>query len=235
MPSSPEAGRRPEARPADRGGAPRGPIGWLRFAHPAMTIGRRWFPRHPRWQRSKASGGVDRGIDGAEGRRDGDLRRGHHRRGTGRVRHRPLRRGRRSVGGRGRVGQGRRHLSAPGLRAGQGIPGDGGGLPHRGRLGAVRDRAVGSATGAIAPGGRLLGQPGPQATGGRPAVQGAGRADEGTGDQVFNGSGTLLADHRVRIAGNDGSTTEITGTDVVLAAGSVPRTIPGFDVDGTWS
>ena len=50
---------------------------------------------------------------------------------------------------------------------------------------------------------------------------------------VFNGSGTLLPDHRVRIAGNDGTTTEITGTDVVLAAGSVPRTIPGFDVDGT--
>ena len=55
---------------------------------------------------------------------------------------------------------------------------------------------------------------------------------KGRGIQVFNGSGTLLADHRVRIAGNDGTTTEITGTDVVLAAGSVPRTIPGFDVDG---
>jgi dihydrolipoamide dehydrogenase len=56
---------------------------------------------------------------------------------------------------------------------------------------------------------------------------------KGRGVTTFGGSGTLLADHRVRIAGNDGSTTEITGTDVVLAAGSVPRTIPGFDVDGT--
>ncbi len=55
---------------------------------------------------------------------------------------------------------------------------------------------------------------------------------KGKGVTVFGGSGTLLADHRVRIAGNDGSTTEITGTDVVLAAGSVPRTIPGFDIDG---
>jgi dihydrolipoamide dehydrogenase len=55
---------------------------------------------------------------------------------------------------------------------------------------------------------------------------------KGRGVTTFNGSGTLLADHRVRIAGNDGTTTEITGTDVVLAAGSVPRTIPGFDVDG---
>jgi len=50
---------------------------------------------------------------------------------------------------------------------------------------------------------------------------------------VFNGSGTLLDGHRVRIAGTDGSTIEVTGTDIVLAPGSVPRTIPGFDIDGT--
>ena len=55
---------------------------------------------------------------------------------------------------------------------------------------------------------------------------------KGRGIQVFNGSGTLLPGHRVSIAGNDGTTTEVTGTHVVLAAGSVPRTIPGFDVDG---
>jgi dihydrolipoamide dehydrogenase len=56
---------------------------------------------------------------------------------------------------------------------------------------------------------------------------------KGRGVTVFSGSGTLLPDHRVQIAGNDGSTAEITGTDIVLAAGSVPRTIPGFDIDGT--
>jgi dihydrolipoamide dehydrogenase len=55
---------------------------------------------------------------------------------------------------------------------------------------------------------------------------------KGRGVEVYGGSGTLLPGHRVRITGNDGTTTEITGTDVVLAAGSVPRTIPGFDVDG---
>ncbi len=55
---------------------------------------------------------------------------------------------------------------------------------------------------------------------------------KGRGVTVFNGSGRLLPDHRVQVAGNDGSTTEIVGTDVVLAAGSVPRTIPGFDIDG---
>ena len=56
---------------------------------------------------------------------------------------------------------------------------------------------------------------------------------KGRGVTVFSGSGTLLDGHRVRIAGNDGTTTEVTGTDIVLAAGSVPRTIPGFDIDGT--
>ncbi len=55
---------------------------------------------------------------------------------------------------------------------------------------------------------------------------------KGRGVDVFTGSGTLLPDHRVRIAGADGTVTDITGTDVVLAAGSVPRTVPGFDVDG---
>ncbi len=55
---------------------------------------------------------------------------------------------------------------------------------------------------------------------------------KGRGVTVFNGRGTMLPGHRVQIAGNDGSTTEIAGTHVVLAAGSVPRTIPGFDVDG---
>jgi dihydrolipoamide dehydrogenase len=56
---------------------------------------------------------------------------------------------------------------------------------------------------------------------------------KGRGVTVFNGSGTLLPDRRVRIAGNDGSSTEVVGSNVILAAGSVPRTIPGFDVDGT--
>ena len=56
---------------------------------------------------------------------------------------------------------------------------------------------------------------------------------KGRGIDIYSGTGTLLPDHRVRVAGNDGSTTEITGTDIVLAAGSLPRTIPGFDVDGT--
>ena len=56
---------------------------------------------------------------------------------------------------------------------------------------------------------------------------------KGRGITVFSGTGTLHPGHRVRVLGDDGSSIEIEGTDVVLAAGSVPRTIPGFDVDGT--
>ncbi|MGI8492545.1 MAG: dihydrolipoyl dehydrogenase [Acidimicrobiales bacterium] len=45
---------------------------------------------------------------------------------------------------------------------------------------------------------------------------------------TFAGTGTLGADHMVRVS--DG--TELVGAHVILASGSVPRTIPGFDVDG---
>jgi dihydrolipoamide dehydrogenase len=45
---------------------------------------------------------------------------------------------------------------------------------------------------------------------------------------VYNGTGTLHAGNLVRIS--DG--TELHGTNVVLAAGSVPRVIPGFEPDG---
>ena len=48
---------------------------------------------------------------------------------------------------------------------------------------------------------------------------------------TFNGHGRLNADRSVTVTGSDGEET-ITGTTVLLAAGSAPRTIPGFDVDG---
>lgn len=50
---------------------------------------------------------------------------------------------------------------------------------------------------------------------------------------VFDGIGTLGADHLVTVSGGSSGEVELTGTHVVLAAGSVPRTIPGFEVDGT--
>ena len=36
----------------------------------------------------------------------------------------------------------------------------------------------------------------------------------------------------VRVEGQDGAITELEAPAVILAAGSVPRTIPGFEVDG---
>jgi dihydrolipoamide dehydrogenase len=45
---------------------------------------------------------------------------------------------------------------------------------------------------------------------------------------VVAGTGTLWPNHRVKVS--DGS--ELIGGSVILASGSVPRTIPGFDIDG---
>ena len=53
------------------------------------------------------------------------------------------------------------------------------------------------------------------------------------GVTTYEGTGTLGADRTVTVTAADGSTTELTADAVILAAGSVPRTIPGFDVDGT--
>ncbi len=60
---------------------------------------------------------------------------------------------------------------------------------------------------------------------------------KGRGIVTFDGTGTLLPGHRVRVEPNPspdgaGGAFEITGRNVVLATGSVPRTIPGFEVDG---
>lgn len=49
---------------------------------------------------------------------------------------------------------------------------------------------------------------------------------------VFNGTGTLEADRSVTVRGADGETARLTGDAVVLASGSVPRVIPGFEPDG---
>jgi dihydrolipoamide dehydrogenase len=47
---------------------------------------------------------------------------------------------------------------------------------------------------------------------------------------TFSGTGTLGPNRTVKVEG-DGETTELQGKHVILASGSVPRTIPGFDVD----
>ncbi len=49
---------------------------------------------------------------------------------------------------------------------------------------------------------------------------------------VFNGTGSLGANRTVTVAMADGSNAVVQGAHVILAAGSVPRTIPGFDRGG---
>jgi dihydrolipoamide dehydrogenase len=51
---------------------------------------------------------------------------------------------------------------------------------------------------------------------------------------VLSGTGTLLPGRRVRVVDGPDAGTEIAGRHVVLAAGSVPRTLPGLDVDGRY-
>ncbi len=57
---------------------------------------------------------------------------------------------------------------------------------------------------------------------------------KGRGITVYQGTGTLLPGRKVHIEASPGAEapSEISGADVVLASGSVPRTIPGFEVDG---
>ncbi len=50
---------------------------------------------------------------------------------------------------------------------------------------------------------------------------------------MFAGTGSLRADRTVVVAGAGGESAEITADAVILASGSVPRTLPGFEVDGT--
>jgi dihydrolipoamide dehydrogenase len=50
--------------------------------------------------------------------------------------------------------------------------------------------------------------------------------------EVFNGTGSLGADRTVTVSMNDGGTETITGNHVILASGSVPRLIPGFERGG---
>ena len=49
---------------------------------------------------------------------------------------------------------------------------------------------------------------------------------------VLDGHGRLHAGKRVTVSGGASGDVELTGDAVVLAPGSVPRTLPGFDVDG---
>jgi dihydrolipoamide dehydrogenase len=49
---------------------------------------------------------------------------------------------------------------------------------------------------------------------------------------TLSGTGTLRADHRVEVVDGEDAGRVVVGRNVVLAAGSVPHVLPGFEVDG---
>jgi dihydrolipoamide dehydrogenase len=63
-------------------------------------------------------------------------------------------------------------------------------------------------------------------------VGGIGQLLKGRKVTVYDGRGRLHAGRRVTISGGESGDVEATADAVIIAAGSVPRTIPGFDVDG---
>ena len=63
-------------------------------------------------------------------------------------------------------------------------------------------------------------------------VKGIAAMCKGRKIEVFNGVGSLGAGRAVSVSMADGSSATITGDAVILAAGSVPRLIPGFERGG---
>ncbi len=51
---------------------------------------------------------------------------------------------------------------------------------------------------------------------------------------ILTGTGTLRGGRHVEVTDGEDAGRVVVGRNVVLAAGSVPRTLPGFEVDGRW-
>jgi len=66
----------------------------------------------------------------------------------------------------------------------------------------------------------------------RGLVSGIGAMCKGRKVEVFNGVGSLRAGRTVDVTLDDGGSATITGDFVMLASGSVPRLIPGFERGG---
>jgi dihydrolipoamide dehydrogenase len=49
---------------------------------------------------------------------------------------------------------------------------------------------------------------------------------------VLRGQGTLIGPTSVRVSGGEAGDLEATGTDLILATGSAPRSLPGLEIDG---
>ncbi len=62
--------------------------------------------------------------------------------------------------------------------------------------------------------------------------RGVGKLLEGRGVTVLDGWGSLGPDRTVSVSGGESDPVTVAADHVVLATGSVPRTLPGFEVDG---
>ena len=62
--------------------------------------------------------------------------------------------------------------------------------------------------------------------------KGVGMLLEGRKVTIFDGWGSLGPDRAVTVSGGESGDATLTADHVVLATGSVPRTLPGFEVDG---
>ena len=172
------------------------------------------------------SNGSHRG-GGPHGR---ELRRRHHRRRSRRLRRRALRRLRRPQHRHDREGT---RSAAPASTSGASRPRSCSRRPR-----CYRHVAEAGASSASTPASPTLDwsrHPGPQAAGRRPArVSGLGGAAQGPqGHRLrrHRHASTPTTSSRSRAASP--ATSSSPATHVILASGSVPRTIPGFDVDGT--
>ncbi len=64
-------------------------------------------------------------------------------------------------------------------------------------------------------------------------VGGLGSLLKGRKVTVYDGNGSLQADRSVQVRGGSSGDIDLTGDHVLLATGSAPRTLPGFDIDGS--
>ena len=155
------------------------------------------------------------------------LRRGHHRRWSGWLRRRALRRGGRARHRHDREDQGRRHLPARRVHPGQGAARDGGGAPDsRRRRRASASRSVRRSSTSRSP--RCASRR--SSTSSSTGLTGLLKAAQG--HRSSTASARWARPRRARSPAASRATSSSTATHVILASGSVPRTIPGFEVDG---
>ena len=63
-------------------------------------------------------------------------------------------------------------------------------------------------------------------------TSGVGHLVEGNGAQILRGAATFTGSHTLTVTASDGELSEVSFENAVIATGSVPTEIPGFELDG---